>query len=153
CSPATASTGYKKATAAWCGRSLSKAKSLTLNLCAIWRSRQAGNSPHETDGTIGRKSEPKDSLSVSSVAIRQFSLLTVASVGGSRLNATGPKIQTETLPVCSAKCSYRVMTNNLLSPSARFRSDIQPAWDEYLSDPLNERKANNLARAIDHHLD
>jgi hypothetical protein len=41
---------------------------------------------------------------------------------------------------------------NLLPPSARFRSEIQPAWEEYLSDPLVERKANNLARAIDHHL-
>jgi hypothetical protein len=43
--------------------------------------------------------------------------------------------------------------NGLTPPSARFQSEIQPAWEEYLSDPLVERKANNLARAIDHHLD
>jgi len=43
--------------------------------------------------------------------------------------------------------------NSLTSPSARFQSEIEPAWKEYLSDPLVERKANNLARAIDHHLD
>jgi len=45
------------------------------------------------------------------------------------------------------------MSTNLLSPSARFQSEIQPAMDEYLADPLSERRANNLARAIDHHLD
>jgi hypothetical protein len=43
--------------------------------------------------------------------------------------------------------------NGLTLPSARFLSEIQPAWQEYLSDPLVERKANNLARAMDHHLD
>jgi hypothetical protein len=43
--------------------------------------------------------------------------------------------------------------NSLTSPSARFQSEIEPAWNEYLSDSLVERKANNLARAIDHHLD
>jgi hypothetical protein len=38
--------------------------------------------------------------------------------------------------------------NSLTSPSARFQSEIEPAWNEYLSDSLVERKANNLARAI-----
>jgi hypothetical protein len=45
------------------------------------------------------------------------------------------------------------MSANLTPPSARFRSEILPAWEEYLADPLSERRANNLARAIDHHLE
>jgi hypothetical protein len=45
------------------------------------------------------------------------------------------------------------MSTNLTPPSAKFQSEIAPAQEEYLADPLNERKANNLARAIDHHLD
>src|SRR5262245_47318955 len=45
------------------------------------------------------------------------------------------------------------MRTDLLPPSAKFQSEILPAAEEYLADPLNERRANNLARAIDHHLD
>jgi hypothetical protein len=41
----------------------------------------------------------------------------------------------------------------LLKPSERFQNEIKPAFDEYLADVLDERRANNLARAIDHHLD
>jgi hypothetical protein len=43
--------------------------------------------------------------------------------------------------------------HSLTAPSERFRTEIQPAWEEYLSNPLVERKANNLASAVDHHLD
>lgn len=42
---------------------------------------------------------------------------------------------------------------NLLKPSLRFQDNIQPAFDEYASDPLNERRANILASAIDHQVD
>ena len=45
------------------------------------------------------------------------------------------------------------MRTDLLPPSAKFQSEIVPALDDYLADPLSERKANNLARALDHHLD
>jgi hypothetical protein len=41
----------------------------------------------------------------------------------------------------------------LLKPSERFRSEVDPAFKEYLSDSLSERRANNIARALDHHLD
>jgi hypothetical protein len=42
--------------------------------------------------------------------------------------------------------------SSLTAPSERFRTEIQPAWEEYLSNPLVERKANSLASAVDHHL-
>jgi hypothetical protein len=41
----------------------------------------------------------------------------------------------------------------LLKPSERFRTEIKPAFADYLADVLSERLATNLARAIDHHLD
>jgi len=44
------------------------------------------------------------------------------------------------------------MTNGLTKPSERFRQEIQPALDEYVQTP-SERLANNLAKAIDHHVD
>jgi hypothetical protein len=45
------------------------------------------------------------------------------------------------------------MTNGLIKPSAQFQREIQPALDDYLTDVGSERLANNLARAIDHHVD
>jgi hypothetical protein len=45
------------------------------------------------------------------------------------------------------------MTNGLIKPSERFLGEVEPALDEYLRDPLSERLANNLARAIDHQVD
>jgi len=45
------------------------------------------------------------------------------------------------------------MSTDLTPPSARFRSRILPSWDEYLADPQNERRADSLAHALDHHLD
>ena len=42
---------------------------------------------------------------------------------------------------------------SLLKPSERFRSEVDPAFKEYLSESLSERRANNIARALDHHLD
>lgn len=41
----------------------------------------------------------------------------------------------------------------LTKPSERFCSEIKPAFEDYRSAPFNERLANNLAAAIDHHLD
>jgi hypothetical protein len=41
----------------------------------------------------------------------------------------------------------------LIKPFERFRQEIQPALDDYLNDPLSERLANNLARAVDYHVD
>jgi hypothetical protein len=43
------------------------------------------------------------------------------------------------------------MTNGLTKPSERFRQEVEPALAEYRLDPLSERLANNLARALDHH--
>ena len=40
--------------------------------------------------------------------------------------------------------------NELMKPSERFRREIESAYDDYVKDPLSERLANNLARAIDH---
>jgi hypothetical protein len=49
---------------------------------------------------------------------------------------------------------YRVLAMGaLLKPSERFRSEVDPAFKEYLSESLSERRANNIARALDHHLD
>src|SRR5262245_30172571 len=45
------------------------------------------------------------------------------------------------------------MTNGLIKPSEQFQQEIQPALDDYLEDPLSERVAKNLARAIDHQVD
>ena len=45
------------------------------------------------------------------------------------------------------------MTNGLTRPSERFIQEIEPALAEYNKGPLSERLANNLARAVDHHLD
>jgi hypothetical protein len=42
---------------------------------------------------------------------------------------------------------------NLVKPSERFQQEIEPALDDYIRDPLSERLANNLARAIDHQTD
>ena len=44
------------------------------------------------------------------------------------------------------------MTNRLIKPSENFREEIEPALAVYLNDPLSKRLANNLARAVDHHL-
>lgn len=41
----------------------------------------------------------------------------------------------------------------LLKPSDVFAREIEPAFDEYKAEPLSERRAKNVARAIDHHLD
>ena len=43
--------------------------------------------------------------------------------------------------------------NELMKPSERFRREIESAYDDYVKDPLSERLANNLARAIDHQTD
>jgi len=40
-----------------------------------------------------------------------------------------------------------------LKPSEIFMLRVQPALDEYAKDPLSERLANSVARALDHHLD
>jgi uncharacterized protein YndB with AHSA1/START domain len=45
------------------------------------------------------------------------------------------------------------MTNGLIKPSERFQQEIQPALDDYLKNPLSERLAKNLARAVDHQVD
>src|SRR5262249_5047989 len=45
------------------------------------------------------------------------------------------------------------MTNGLIKPSEQFHQEIQPALDDYLKNPLSERLAKNLARAIDHQVD
>jgi hypothetical protein len=37
-------------------------------------------------------------------------------------------------------------------PSEHFSLEIEPAFTEACADPLSERRANALARAIDHHL-
>jgi hypothetical protein len=38
-------------------------------------------------------------------------------------------------------------------PSERFATEVEPALAEYRADPTNQRRANDLARAIDHQLD
>jgi hypothetical protein len=45
------------------------------------------------------------------------------------------------------------MNSGLTKPSERFIEEIEPALADYIKEPLSERLANNLARAIDHHLD
>lgn len=40
----------------------------------------------------------------------------------------------------------------LTKPSECFQREIEPALAEYLSEPLSEHRAKNLASAIDHHL-
>jgi hypothetical protein len=45
------------------------------------------------------------------------------------------------------------MSNGLTKPSEIFRREIEPALDDYLAHPLDERLANNIARAIDHFAD
>jgi hypothetical protein len=45
------------------------------------------------------------------------------------------------------------MTNGLTKPSERFSQEIEPALADYINGPRSERLANNLARAIDHHVD
>jgi hypothetical protein len=40
----------------------------------------------------------------------------------------------------------------LIKPSENFCEEIEPALAEYLKDPRCKRLANNLARAVDHHL-
>ena len=40
----------------------------------------------------------------------------------------------------------------LIKPSENFPEEIEPALAEYLKDPRCKRLANNLARAVDHHL-
>ena len=40
-----------------------------------------------------------------------------------------------------------------MKPSELFRREIKPALDDYLAHPLDERLANNVARAIDHFAD
>jgi hypothetical protein len=42
---------------------------------------------------------------------------------------------------------------DLIKPSERFHQEIEPALDEYRKDPLSERLANGLARAVDHRSD
>jgi hypothetical protein len=41
----------------------------------------------------------------------------------------------------------------LRKPSEQFLREIKPAYEDYVNDPLSERLANNLARAIDHQSD
>jgi hypothetical protein len=43
--------------------------------------------------------------------------------------------------------------SEFLKPSERFRQEIEPAFADYLENPLSMRYANNLARAIDHQAD
>jgi hypothetical protein len=38
-------------------------------------------------------------------------------------------------------------------PSETFRLFIEPAYDEYIRNPLSERLANVLAAALDHQVD
>jgi hypothetical protein len=45
------------------------------------------------------------------------------------------------------------MTNGLTKPSERFSHEIEPALADYIKNPLSQRLANNLARAVDHHVD
>jgi hypothetical protein len=45
------------------------------------------------------------------------------------------------------------MIQGLTTPSERFRQEVEPALADYDRDRLSERLANNLARAIDHHVD
>jgi hypothetical protein len=40
-----------------------------------------------------------------------------------------------------------------VTPSVRFPTDIAPALVDYKASPLSERLANNVARAVDHHLE
>jgi hypothetical protein len=41
----------------------------------------------------------------------------------------------------------------LLKPSEVFKKEIEPAFEEYPAEQLNERRAKYVARAVDHHLD
>jgi len=43
--------------------------------------------------------------------------------------------------------------SSLTKPSEMFQRDVEPALDDYLKEPLSERRANILAAALDHHLD
>jgi hypothetical protein len=45
-----------------------------------------------------------------------------------------------------------IMTSGLIKPSEQFNQEIAPALDDYIKNPLSERLANSLARAIDHQL-
>ena len=44
-------------------------------------------------------------------------------------------------------------TCQMRKPSETFRQFIEPAYDDYLKDPLSERLANNLAAALNHQVD
>jgi hypothetical protein len=41
----------------------------------------------------------------------------------------------------------------MMKPSERYRSVIEPAYNDYVKEPLSERLANSLAAAIDHQID
>ena len=41
----------------------------------------------------------------------------------------------------------------LLKTSEQFASEIEPAFAECSADPFSVRRANNLARALEHHVD
>lgn len=41
----------------------------------------------------------------------------------------------------------------LLKPSEVFKKEIEPAFEEYLAEQLNERRARYVARAVDNQLD
>jgi len=43
--------------------------------------------------------------------------------------------------------------SELTKPSEIFRENVEPALNEYLQNPLSKRHANNLAAALDRHLE
>jgi hypothetical protein len=55
--------------------------------------------------------------------------------------------------VAGSADELREGTCQMRKPSETFRQFIEPAYDDYLKDPLSERLANNLAAALDHQVD